>query len=139
MATLADKNIYLTLDSVDVSAYFVALELTLASDPLDVTGGATAAYVQRAATLTDAHLSLTLAYDADDVGSYLATVRPGKVISVVYGAQGNATSTPKHAGAFMVRRVKHGRSTDKARVALEIEALGADAPTSDMFAGAVFT
>jgi hypothetical protein len=138
MPTLADKQIYLSLDGVNVSTYFVALELALANDPLDVTGGADVDHVQRAVGLNDARLSITLAYDADDVGDYLSALRPGVVISVIYGAQGNGTGMPRHEGSFVITRVKHGRSADKARVAFEIGAAAADTPAANMFTGGTF-
>lgn len=138
MATLATGTLYLSMDGVNVSAYVSAVTLTVKAEVIDVTGGASVTHAQNAAGISESALAIKLVYDVEDLAAYLYTLRPGRVITVIYGAEGNAVGKPKHAGAFAITQIRHGRSRAKDAVVFEIGGVGAGAPLADMHAGGVF-
>lgn len=138
MAQFNGNNPYLKFDAVDVGAYFVSVNPEFGGGSVDITAGAGRSHVQRAGGLRDYSMSVTLTYDADNVNTYIAKLRPQQVIEVEYGPEGNAVGQPRHKQKFVVDSVSHTQDVKKSHVTFEIKLSGADEPTADMMAGDVF-
>ena len=133
MTTLAHKRVYLTLDSVDVSDQVVAVELEQSSERIDVTAGTTAAHRQYAPGLSETRFAATINYDADAISAYMAALRPGQVVALDYGIEGDGEAEPHHTGAFLLTRVNVKRDRAKSLVSFAIEAISADTPDVNLW------
>ncbi len=77
MATYADNTVFLKIDSVEVDAYFVDVDLTGSNSPVDTTAGSGTDWNMRAPGLNDASINITLMYDVSAVQTYIQKIAPG--------------------------------------------------------------
>jgi len=139
MAALAHKTLYLALDDHDVSTHVIEIEIDLHGETHDVTSGSTTTHRQYAAGMLHTRYSVTLAYDIETVASYIGGLRPGRVIGLDYGIEGTAAGKPRHKARVLVTRVQLQRDRAKSLVNFRIEAINADAPQFDAWAGGVYS
>lgn len=139
MATFNGNSIYLTIDSVNVSAYFTSLTLERTGDAVDVTSGSGAVHRERNAGLKDTTFSATLVYDDANLSTFIAKMDSGQAYTVVIGPEGNTAGKPKHEQSFVI--TGSGPVTvgvDKPLVVFELSGEGNGAPTTDFFTGGTF-
>ena len=140
MATLASNVFYISLDGVDVSAYYTEGGLEADAKDHETTCGSAATHVARAAGLKDISLKVKLAYDDTNLAAYVAKLEPGQAYTVIVGPQGNGSGKPKHEQSMLLVKT-NGPKVDvkKTPVILDLSFKGAAAPTSNFYAGAVFS
>lgn len=138
MAVLNDNVIHLTIDGADVCTKFVNVDFNESNSTQDVTAGCGTDHVQRRPGLTDTSMSITLVYDVDTVPTYIQKMKTGVIVPIEYGPEGSGSGKPRHLQNFIFDSVAHSRNVNKAKVEFNLNAVGADAPTHDMHAGAVF-
>ena len=132
MATLNGNNAFLSLDGVDVSAYFTGeISRSVTNNTQETTAGAGATAVQRKAGLDDYSLELSLAYDVDDLGTYKAKLVKGSSYDMIYGPEGNGSGKPKDEVPVIISSVSGPNVTiDKQMVMFTVSFQGAGAATS---------
>lgn len=133
MAGRVDNDIYLTINGVSVCAYFKEVELKIMSAGIDITAGCAQDWEQIGAGMLSSTMSAQLTYDDTNVDDYLATLKPGQVITVVYGPEGNTAGKPKHEQLMHIESVTTGNKSVKDAVIFDIEMKGADTPTAIIF------
>jgi hypothetical protein len=138
MAMLAANTIYLAIDSVDVKSYFTEVTLEPSNNSIDITAGSGTEHVERAAGLNDTSISMSIGYDAADVQTYIQKIRPGQVLSIEYGPEGNTSGKPKHVQTFNITGAGFTVNVDKSFVVFDVQGEGAAAPSSNMFTGSVY-
>jgi hypothetical protein len=139
MARLAQNNYYLALNGVDVSPHTGEINLQASSEEIDITSGTGKTHMERSAGLRDTQLSAVLAYDDTALATYVATLRPGQVYTVVFGPEGNTSGKPKHEQSFLL--VSNGGpkvDVKKGFTIFELQFSGAAAPVTDFYNGGVF-
>jgi len=138
MAAFNGNNVYLTINGISMCPFFAEMELEKSVDSEDVTAGCGVTDMQRAPKLRDRSGSLTIVYDADRIHEYISKLGEDRAF-VVYGPEGNVTGKLKHAQEFIIEKVGGpGQSSDKKKVVFKLSLKQAEAPQSDMYAGAVF-
>lgn len=138
MTSLNGNNPYLTMNGTDVKAKWKHVNLEGTNSSVTVTAGAGTTHVQRAAGLNDTTISITLAYDSGGVSTYIASLTRGLKIPIEYGPESNVSGKPRHVQQFVIESVTVEQDVEKNEMVFDIQASGADAPTSDLFAGAVY-
>lgn len=138
MATYSGNNDFLSIDGVDLSAFWRECEITQSVESADVTGGSGVNHMLRNVGLADHKIKITLMYDIELAQMILPLTKVGKH-AVVYGKEGSTTGKPKHDQVFVFTEVttKGSYKKDEA-IVLEISGEGAAAPISDMFNGGMF-
>ena len=140
MATANGNNAYLSFNGVNVSGYWtdeISHEISVATE--DITAGAGATHVMKAAKLTDASMSFVVVYDSSTFSAYRAALVPGTVGVVIWGPEGNATGKPKFEGSMVLTSVSGPSQTiDKGRMSFELSFEQAAAPVGTIQGGHVF-
>ena len=140
MATLAGNVVFVSLDGVDVSAYWTEHDLDAGGTSHVKTAGSGRSHVQRAPGLKDYKLTLTLAYNDTDRANYVAKLKPQQVYQVVFGPEGNASGKPKHDQSMVLDNTSGLKgNVDKKPVFFKLKFSGADEPISDFYDNAVFS
>jgi hypothetical protein len=137
MATYNGNNVYIAIDSTDVGAYWKQVEITSSIDEVDVTAGSNAEFRERLGGLRDYAYSITLVYDDTNLASYIQKIRPG-IHTLEIGPEGNTAGKPRMVQSVLITEVPFEVTVEKSEVAFSISAVGAAAPTTDMFAGGVY-
>jgi len=137
MATYNGNGVYIAIDSTSVGAYWKQVEITSSMDEVDVTAGSSAEFRERAGGLRDYSYSITLVYDDADLATYIQKVRPG-IHTLEIGPEGTTVGKPKMLQSVLITEVPFEVSVEKTEVVFNISAVGAAAPTTDMFAGGVY-
>jgi len=139
MAKLNGNNVYLTIDGVDVKAYWKSVSLNPTADTTDVTAGANTTHKQYEAGLIDTDMSATLAYDDVNQASYIQRLAVGQKVLIVYGPEGATSGKPKHEQYFIVTSAATEQTVMKDAVVFDMSFRGADAPVVDMYDGGVWS
>lgn len=139
MATYAENTVYLKLDSTEVDAYFVDVQLSASNSAVDITAGSGTDWNMRAAGLNDVSMSVTLMYDTANVQTYIQKLAPGAVVTVEYGPEDAVSGKPRHVQSMVVTSNDHGVRVTKDAVQFSLTLDGADAPSVNMFAGGVYS
>jgi hypothetical protein len=139
MAKLNGNDIYLTINGTDVKAFWKKVSLNPSADTVDVTAGAGTDHKQYEPGLIETDMSISLAYETALLATYIQLLQVGEKVTVVYGPEGAVSGKPKHEQVFIVTTAPHEVSVTKDAVMFELELKGADAPTLNMFAGAVWS
>ncbi len=132
MATLNGNNIYVGLNTVNVSAYWTdEVSRNVTNNTVETTAGAGAGWVERQDGLMDYSLSLVLVYDIDDLSDYLTQLKPGSTYTLVYGPEGNTAGKPKDELSVIVSSVDGPNpSIGKDMVSFSVSFQGAATPTA---------
>ncbi len=138
MATLAHQNLYLILDTLDISTHVIAVEYESLHDLIDVTAGAQASYRQYVAGMARMRFSMTINYDISAAPVVLTALRPGQLVWIDYGIEGSASGKPRDRGQYLVTRVQVKRDRAKSLVSFVVETISADAPLDNAMLGATF-
>ncbi len=138
MATYADNTVFLKIDSVEVDAYFVDVDLTGSNSPVDTTAGSGTDWNMRAPGLNDASINITLMYDVSAVQTYIQKIAPGARVTIEYGSEDAVSGKPRHVQEFIISSNQHGLTVGKDAVKFSITGDGADAPSVNMYAGGVY-
>ena len=139
MASYADNTVFLKLGGTEVDAYFKTVSPSVSNSPVDVTAGSGVDWTQRAPGLNDISFSISLAYDAANVSTYIQRLAVGQVIEVEYGPEDAVSGKPRHVQNCNVDSVDFETNVDKSAVVFNISLSGADAPSVNMFAGGVYS
>jgi hypothetical protein len=139
MGQLAENNVYLSIDSVVITAEFKEVSLDVSNSSQDTTMGAGVDWMQRAPGLNDMKGTINIGYDSTAVQSIIQHIAPGQVVSLEYGPESNVSGKPRHVQNVLVETVSHGLKVDKSPVTFALSIVGADAPSVNMFAGAVYS
>jgi hypothetical protein len=139
MAALNHNVIHLTFDGVEVcDALFVNVDFNPTNSVQDVTAGCGAEHVMRAPGLDDYKMSVTLMYDITKIDDYIQKLKPGAIIAVEYGPEGNVSGKPRHVQDFIVGGSSHSRNVTKTKTEFSIDLQGAGAPSINLYDGAVY-
>lgn len=138
MTSLNGNNPYLLMNSIDVRTKWKHIQLEATNSSVTVTAGSGRTHVQRAAGLNDTTISITLAYDSAGVSSYIATLQRGNIIPIEYGPESNVSGKPRHLQNFIIESISMEEDVEKNEMVFDISGSGADAPTYDMYSGAVY-
>ena len=132
MATLNGNDVYVTLDSVDVSAYWTGeVARNVTNNTVETTAGAGTDWVERQGGLLDYSLSLSLVYDDANLTDYLAKLKPGTTYTMVYGPEGNTAGKPKDELSVIVSSIDGPNpSINKDMVMFAVTFQGAGTPTA---------
>lgn len=138
MATYSGNKDYLSIDGVDLSAYWRDAEISPSMETADVTTGANVTHRQRNEGLKDYAFSFTIAYDDEDLQTILPLIEVGRHL-VVYGPEGNAAGKPKHQQYFIFTEAPTSGTFEKNEArAFSVSGEAAAAPIDDMYDGAVW-
>ena len=138
MATYNGNNYYLLLDSVDVSSFTVNLAVDPGNSDQDITAGAGTTHVKRALGLDDYSIKFTLMYDSASLSTYIQKLKPGATVVIEAGIEGHTAGMPRHVQSCLISKSGVATEVTKSAVMFECEAKGADAPSTNMFAGATY-
>lgn len=138
MAVVADNNVYLSLDGVDVSGFITEVKPKTKNNIRETSHGANITHVQREPGLDDYSWDATLVYDDSSIATYIQKLKPGAKYTMEYAPNGRTTGQPKHIQSVIVEGNDHTIKVEKDMVAFSLNLLGQDAPTYNMFAGAVY-
>jgi len=136
MAKYQDNDWYLSIDGTDVSAYLKSVNLTASIEEQDITAGSGTNFRQRGAGLKDYQLTFDIYHDTAAAWA-LTLITPG-IHAIIYGIEGSGSGNPKHIQSFLFTSAPHTVNVDKTMVSYNVSATGADAPSTDMFAGGVW-
>lgn len=139
MATLNGNNVYLTVNAVDMTPYFVNLEWEKSTEAVDVTAGAGTEWTELAAGLSSLKGKLTVVYETTAVTTHFQTLNSGNTYTVVYGPESNTAGKPKHEQSFFFSKIA-GPKQDVAKklVVFECDIESTGAPVTNMYAGGTF-
>lgn len=138
MAAVANNNVYLSLDGVDVSGLITNVKPKGKNSVRETTHGANVSHIQRAAGLDDYSFDVTVVYDDTTLSTYIQKLKPGTTYVMEYAPNGKTAGSPKHIQSVIVEGNDHEIKIEKDLIAFNLSLLGADAPTSDMYTGAVY-
>ena len=138
MAKLQDNTIYLKIGTFEVATEFISVDLKPSNDVQETTSGIGQAFMQRGAGLGDYSISIELAYEINTVPAALTQLKQGAVVAIDYGVESNITGKPRHLQNFVLSDNAHSRNVNKQLVKININGVGADTPTYDMYNGGVF-
>lgn len=138
MPELADNNVFLKMGGVVVDAFFREVQVETTNSGVDTTAGAGTSHTKRQPGLNDTSFSISLAYDTQHVQTFIQKIARGQVLEIEYGSEGAVSGKPRHIQDVLITSVSHTISVDKSAVTFAINGQGADAPSVDMFAGAVY-
>lgn len=138
MAEYNGNNVYLDIDGTEIHSYFINVTLSPSVATVDVTRGAGATHIARAAGLKDTSASIQIGYDDSNASTIMTLFGMGKAVTLTYGPEGNTAGKPKHVQSFIVTGAPHTVSVTKDAVVWDISLEAAAAPTTDMYAGGVW-
>lgn len=132
MATLNGNDVYLSLDSVNVSAYWTGeVSRTVTNNVVETTAGAGQDWTERQGGLLDYNLTLDVVYDDANLADYVAKLKPGSVYTMVYGPESNVAGKPKDELNVIVGSVDGPNpSINKDMVMFSVTLQGAATPTA---------
>jgi len=140
MAEFNGNAVYLRMNSINVEALWISMDISESIGDEDVTAGSGTVYEEHNAKLVAAKGKLTLAYNdtqaATDMAAQWST---SHVIPIVYGPEGSTAGKPCDSRNWLVTGIA-GPSTDvsKTKVVLEIDLVGTGTPTKNIHAGDTF-
>ena len=135
MAKYQDNIYYLDIDGTDLSSYVISVSLDPSISSVETTAGSGTDHVTRGEGLYDHSISFEIY--ADDSAGYSLALLKGTGL-VTYGEQGYATGKPKHVQSFILT-ASHSTNVSKDMVVYSVSGEAAAAPTTDMFAGGVWS
>lgn len=138
MTSLNANNPYLSVNGTDVKTKFKHVQLEGTNASVTVTAGAGVTHVQRSSGLNDTTISITLAYDSGGIPSYITSLTRGLKVPIEFGPESNVPGKPRHVQTFVIESISMEEDVEKQEMTFDISASGADAPTADLFAGAVY-
>lgn len=139
MASSNTNSIYLSWNGVSFGAYWTEdLSQKASVDTEDMTAGAGATDVQRAAKLKDRSFDFMLIYDDATISTWVQNLKPGTIGTLIYGPEGNATGKPKFSGSMILSSWEKSQSVDKKKLAFKCSFQQAAAPTARIENGDTF-
>lgn len=141
MATLNGNNAYLYFNGINLSGYWTdTVQKESSAELVDVTAGAGATHVKRAAGLRDNTISFAVVYDNDPVllASYRAALVEGTKGTLIYGPEGAVTGKPKFECVCILETVTLSQAITMDKVMFELSFSGDGAPTATIEGGSTF-
>jgi hypothetical protein len=138
MATLNANTIYLTIAGTNYSAYWVSFKLNGKNNVKETTAGSGTTHVERAAGLNDYSADVTVVYDSAIGAQQLGHYSPGDIVAVEWGPESNVSGKPRHVQNFIVEEAPFEVVVEKEKVAFELKLSGSEAPSVDIYSGAVY-
>jgi hypothetical protein len=138
MAQYNGNGYYVDIDGTNISSYVIEMSLEPAVEAVDVTAGASTTHRERNAGLKDYTFSMSVGYDDSAASTILPLVAPG-AHTVTFGPEGSANGKPKHVQSFIIEGAGHTVAVSKSHVVFSVSGSGAAAPTTDMYAGGVWS
>jgi len=130
---------YIAIDGVNIGAYWCEANPSVKNSTMDVTAGTGAVHKQMAAGLNETAWKVTLAYIVGSVGALLGgLLAPGTLHTLEYGPEGNVSTKPRHVQQIVWSDGGFTQKVVKDKVMFAMSAVGAAAPTVDMFSGGVY-
>lgn len=139
MVRFADNDFYLSVGGTVVDTWGVEVSLEYTNSSVETTSGAGVDHVMRAPGLNDTTISFSIAYDATDIATYIQKLKPGVVVAIEYGPEGNLTGKPRHVQNFNITSSPFAVSIDKSMPVFEVSGEGTEAPSVDMYSGGVYS
>lgn len=141
MAQLNANTVYLTLDGVDLGAYWKLVTMTPANEIQDVTAGSATTHREYLSGLDNYTFEITLVYDSTSASlqSYIQKLKPGAVVSLEWGPESNVSGKPRHVQDVIIEEAPFEVSVEKAPVAFAVKATGTGAPSVNIMAGGVYS
>ena len=136
MAKYQDNNWFLSIDGITVSSYLIKVSLDPSVESVDITAGSGTDDRQRGVGLKDHSLSFDIYHDT--AAGYALTLIAVGSHAFIYGPEGNASGKPKHTQTMIIESAPHEVGVEKPLVAYSVSAVGAAAPSDNMFAGGVW-
>lgn len=138
MAVYSGNDDFLSIDGVDLSAYWREAEISPSVETADVTAGSGVTHRSRNEGLKDYTFSFTIVYDTADLQTILPVIKPGTHL-VVYGPEGNSAGKPKHQQRFIFTEAPTSGNHEKSDArTFSISAEAAEPPIDDMYVGDTF-
>jgi hypothetical protein len=136
MAKYQDNNWYLDIDGTDLSSYIVSLSVEQSVESVDITAGSGTDDRQRGVGLRDISVSFDIYHD-DGAAYALTLIAPG-IHTITIGLEGSASGKPKHVQSMLIESAPFETTVEKPMVNYSVSAVGAAAPSTNMFAGGVW-
>ncbi len=109
------------------------------NDAVDTTAGSGTDWKSEAPGLNQNTVKISIMHDASTIQAYIQKLKPGQVVSIEYGPEGNTSGKPKHVQDFRLGKVSHKTDVKKSAVMHELEGSSTGAPSTDMYAGGVYS
>lgn len=138
MGQLAENNIFLKIDNLEVKALFKNVNLQPSNSVVDTTMGAGVDHVQRKPGLNDHTISVSIGYDDTIIATYIQKLKVGVRVTIEYGPEGAVSGKPRHVQDFIITGAPSPHDVQKSAVSFDVTASAADAPSVDMFDGGVY-
>lgn len=138
MAQYQGNAYYMLIDGTNVSAYVIDASVSQKIDEVDITAGANTTTKARGAGLADYTFKATFYMDDTAHTTQMALFKGG-IHSVEFGIQGSASGKPRHVQNFLFTEVPLETDVGKKMVAFSISAVGAAAPSVNMYNGGVYS
>jgi hypothetical protein len=139
MVRYADNDYYLSIGGTVVDTWGVEVTLEYVNTSVETTSGAGVDHVMRSPGLYDTTISLSIAYDATDLATYIQKLQPGVVVSIEYGPEGSTSGKPRHVQNFNITSSPFTVNINKEMPVFEVEAEGTEAASVNMYAGGVYS
>jgi hypothetical protein len=136
MAQYADNNYFFKIDTFDLSAYVMNVEINNSIETNDASRGNTD-WVQRTPGRFDITMTVTVSYDDALLATYIQRLQPGRH-DIEYGSEGAVTGKPRHVQSMILTEAPFTVGREKSVVAFELSLVGQDAPSVNMYAGGVY-
>jgi hypothetical protein len=134
---LTDNAAYLKFGTLAVEADLMEVSITFSNNDVDVTRGIQG-HTMLAKGLNSTTLKVTLAWTDTNRASIMSTIKPGEILEVDWGPEGNTAGKPRHKQKFKISSIAHTQTANKDVVKFEIDANGAEAPSIDIYNGGTF-
>lgn len=140
MAVTNTNSNYLSFNSYVFSTALWTEEISSESsvDTEDMTAGAGATHIARAAKLKDNKMSFNVMYDDSTIATYVANLKEGTVGTLIWGPEGNTVGKPCFTGSMILTSNKLSQSVDKKKLMFELSFEQAAAPTKTIQNGDTF-
>lgn len=140
MAVTNTNNCYLSFNSYAFSTALWTEEISgeATVDTEDMTAGAGATHVARAAKLKDNKMSFNVMYDDSTIASYVQNIEEGTVGILIWGPEGNASGKPCFNGSMILTSNKLSQSVDKKKLMFELSFEQAATPVKTIQNGDTF-
>ena len=138
MAHLNGNNVYLEINSRDVSARWMSGTWSQTVTDQNTSAGAGSTHEKHAAGLKAFSFNFTLEYNDTDIVAFITALQ-NAVVDMTVGPEGSGAGQPKDNRSILIQSVSvDGQAVEKTPVNVTLSGVGNDTPTTDFFAGGTF-
>lgn len=138
MATLNANTIYLTIGGTNFSTYWVSVKLNGKNNVKEITAGSGTTHVERAGGLDDYSFDIVIVYESTLGTTHIQKFTPGTVYALEWGPESNVSGKPRHVQDVIIEEAPFEVNVEKDKVAFEIKASGAAAPSVNIYTGGAY-